>query len=244
MRVPASAGTFVCSRASRSSRGLSDTTRKGLSPALHAPVDSRTNHIHRACPVKLRMAENSLFATLLRKPWWISMSIALVLGMAGGALLPPDWRVVGTLSGFPFAVISIMAAWRQRHAPSESRVAQVDAAVRALAWPAFADLLERTFKRDGHEVRRLSGTVDFELVRNGQTLLVSARRWKSARTGIKPLLELQAAREKAGAAALYIGLGEISEPVASFASQNRIAFWRAAELAQSLRGVALPGTKP
>jgi restriction system protein len=193
--------------------------------------------------VKLRMADNSLFATLLRKPWWVSASIAMVIGMAGAALLPTDWRVVGILSGLPFAAIAAMAAWRQRHAPSESRVAQVEAIVRALPWPAFADLLEHAFRRDGHEVRRLDGPVDFELVRSGQTLLVSARRWKSARTGVKPLRELQAAREKAGAAALYIGLGEISEPVASFAAQNRIAFWRAAELAQSLRGVALPPTK-
>jgi restriction system protein len=193
--------------------------------------------------LKLRMAENSLFAILLRQRWWVSAALAGVLGVTGAALLPPQWRVVGALSGFPFAVIAAMAAWRQRHAPSESRVAQVDAAVRALAWPAFADLLEQAFQRDGHEVRRLGGAVDFELVRRGQTLLVSARRWKTARTGVEPLRELQAAREKADAAALYIGLGAISEPAASFAAQHRIAFWQAAELAQSLRGLALPASK-
>jgi len=193
--------------------------------------------------LKLRMAENSLFAILLRQRWWVSAAVALTMGLAGTALLPPDWRVVGALSGFPFAVIAAMAAWRQRHEPSESRVAQVDAAVRAMAWPAFADLLEQAFQRDGHEVRRLSGAADFELIRRGQTLLVSARRWKTARTGVEPLRELQAAREKADAAALYIGLGEISEPAAAFAAQHRIAFWQAAELAQSLRGVALPGAR-
>ena len=190
--------------------------------------------------MKLRMADNSLFAILLRKPWWVRAAVALALGLAATALLPAEWRAVGTLAGFPFAVIAAMAAWRQRHAPSQSRVAQVDAAMRTLTWPAFADLLEQAFQRDGHEVRRLGGPVDFELVRRGETLLVTARRWKSARTGVEPLRELQAAREKAGAAALYIGLGEIGDPAASFAAQHRIAFWRAAELAQSLRGVALP----
>ncbi len=189
------------------------------------------------------MAENSLFAILLRKRWWVSATVALVLGLAGVALLPREWRVIGALSGFPFVVIAAMAAWRQRDTPSESRVAQVDAAVRALAWPAFADLLQQAFHRDGHEVRRVSGAVDFELVRRGQTLLVSARRWKTARTGVEPLRELQAAREKADAAALFIGLGEISEPAAAYAAQHRIAFWQAAELAQSLRGIALPGAK-
>jgi restriction system protein len=190
------------------------------------------------------MAENSLFAILLRQRWWVSASIALALGLAGAALLPPEWRVVGSMSGFPFAVIAAIAAWRQRHTPSEGRIAQVDAAVRAMAWPAFADLLEQGFRRDGHEVRRTSGGADFELVRKGQTLLVSARRWKSARTGLEPLRELQAAREKAGAAALCIGLGEISEPAATFAAEHRIAFWQAAELAESLRGLPLPPVSP
>jgi restriction system protein len=191
--------------------------------------------------VKLRMAENSLFAILLRKRWWVSASIAVAIGLVGAALLPPDWRIAGALSGFPFAVIAAMAAWRGRHTPSDSRVAQVDAAVRALAWPAFADLLEQAFRRDGHSVTRgRGGAVDFTLERRGQTLLVSARRWKGARTGLEPLRALQAEREKDGAAALYIGLGEISEPAAAFAAQHRIAVWGAAELAETLRGLALP----
>jgi restriction system protein len=194
--------------------------------------------------VKLRMADNSLFAILLRQRWWVSASIALAIGVVAAALLPAEWRVAGALSGFPFAVIAVMAGWRGRHKPSDTRVAQVDAAARAMAWPAFADLLEQAFRRDGHEVRRLNaGAVDFELQRKGKTLLVSARRWKSARTGLEPLRELQAAREKADAAALYVGLGEISEPAAAFAAQHRIAFWQTRELAEALRGIALPPVK-
>lgn len=191
------------------------------------------------------MAQNSLFAILLRQRWWVSASIALAIGLVGMALLPPDWRVAGALSGFPFAVIAAMAAWRQRHTPSAARVAEVDAAVRALPWPAFAELLAQAFKRDGHEVKRMNNnsSVDFELRRQGQTLLVSARRWKSASTGIEPLRDLQAARETADAAALCIGLGKISEPAAAFASQHRIAVWGAAELAEALRGLPLPSAK-
>jgi restriction system protein len=207
-------------------------------------VDSRAVTITEKPTVKLRMAENSLFAILLRQRWWVSASIAVAIGLVATALLPAEWRVAGALSGFPFIVIAVMAAWRGRHTPSDSRIAQVDAALRSMPWPAFANLLEQAFRRDGHEVRRTNGSgADFELVRKGQTLLVSARRWKSARTGLEPLRELQAAREKAGAAALYIGLGEISEPAAAFAAQHRIAFWRAGELAESLRGVALPPAK-
>lgn len=186
------------------------------------------------------MAENSLFAILLRQAWWVSASIALVIGLIGVALLPADWRVAGALSGFPFAVIAVMAAWRGRHRPSADRVAEVDAAVRAMPWPAFSELLEQAFRRDGHEVRRIDGAADFELLRKGQTLLVNARRWKSARMGLEPLRELQSAREHAGAAALCIVLGEISAPAAAFAAKHRIAVWQAAELSEALRGVDLP----
>lgn len=191
--------------------------------------------------MKLRMAENSLFAILLRRPWWVSALVALGLGAAGLAIAPDGWRVVGALSGFPFVVIAAMAAWRQRHDSSPTEIAQVEAAVRGMAWPVFADLLEKAFVRDGYTVTRMTGAVDLELVGRGQTMLVSARRWKSARTGVEPLRELQAAREKADAAALCIGLGEITDAAAAFARHHRIAVWGGAELARALRGFALPG---
>ena len=163
--------------------------------------------------------------------------------MLAAALLPPDWRAAGALGGFPFAVIAAVSAWRGRGAPSPARVAQVDAAVRAMAWPAFADLLEQAFRRDGHAVERIGGGADFVLRRQGRTLLVSARRWKSARTGLEPLRELQASREKADAAALCIGLGDISSPAMAFAAEHRIAIWQAAELAHALRGMPMPPLK-
>ncbi|HET9977582.1 MAG TPA: restriction endonuclease, partial [Burkholderiaceae bacterium] len=63
--------------------------------------------------MKLKMAENSLFAVLLRSPWWVSTAIGVALGALGVALLPESWRVAAALSGFPFLVIGAMAAWRQ-----------------------------------------------------------------------------------------------------------------------------------
>lgn len=189
------------------------------------------------------MADNSLFAVLLRSRWWVSALVAAVLGLLGTALMPVGWKVAGALSGFPFAVIAVMAAWRQRHRPSEARIVQVDAALRAMAWPAFADLLEQAFRRDGHQVTRVTGAADFELLRQGKTLLVCARRWKGAHVGVEPLRELQALREETGAAALFIGLGARSDAATAFAAQHRIAFWGAAEVAESLHGLPLPAPK-
>lgn len=189
--------------------------------------------------MKLKMAKNSLFAILLRSRWWVSASVAVVLVLLAWVLLPADFRVAGALGSFPFVVIAAMAAWRQRHAPSAARVAQTAAAAGAMAWPAFAGLLEQAFQRDGHTVTRRQGAADFKLERQGRLMLVSARRWKSARTGLEPLRELQTARGDT-ADALYIGLGELSEQAVAYAAEHQIAVWQAAELAQALRGMELP----
>ena len=187
------------------------------------------------------MAKNSLFAVLLRSPWWISAVLALVLGLLGAALLPDRFRVAGALSGLPFAVIAVIAARRQWHLPSTTRVAETQQALAAMPWPAFAALLEQAFRRDGYTVQRCkTDAFDFELERQGRRMLVSARRWKSARTGLDALRALQAAREASDAPdALFVGLGEISANAQPFAAEHRIAIWQAAELAQALRGLPL-----
>lgn len=187
------------------------------------------------------MAQNSLFAVLLRSPWWISFVIAGVLGLLGFALLPEQVRVAGALGGFPFIVIGIIAANRQRHLPSGKQVEATQQAVLAMGWPVFSAVLQRVFERDADEIRpsRRPG-VDFEVERKGRVMLVSARRWKSARTGIESLRALQQAREAADAPdALYVGLGPLSESAGPYAAEHGIEIWQAAELARALRGIAL-----
>ena len=194
--------------------------------------------------MKFKPSPNSLFAILLRSPWWISVAIAVALGLVGAALLPDGFRVAGALSGLPFVVIGVIAAVRQRHLPSAARVAETQQALQTMAWPAFAALLEQAFRRDGYTVQRgQTAAVDFELVRQGRRMLVSARRWKSARTGQEVLRALQTARDQLDAPdALYIGLGELSDTARPFAAQHRIAIWHAPELAQAFRGLPLGDT--
>jgi restriction system protein len=191
------------------------------------------------------MAKNSLFAVLLRSPWWISAVIAGVLGLAGFVLLPDSFRVAGALSGLPFAVIGAMAARRQSHLPSAARIAQTQQALATMAWPAFADLLELAFQRDGYAVQRgkVAG-VDFELERQGRRTLVCARRWKSAHTALSVLRALQEIRDATDTPyALYIGLGPLTDTAQPFAKQNAITVWQASELAHALRGLPLGPAK-
>jgi restriction system protein len=195
--------------------------------------------------MKLKMAENSLFAILLRSPWWASALVGAAIGALAVALLPPDWRVAGALSGFPFFVIAAMAAWRQSKLPRAADVERTQQAVSAMAWAAFAALLEQAFVRDGYAVQRkgVSDGVDFVLERHSRRMHVSARRWKSAQTGVETLRALQAAREAAEEDlindALVIGLGPLTDSARALATDKRIAVWQAAELAQALRGLKL-----
>ncbi|HVK31532.1 MAG TPA: restriction endonuclease [Burkholderiaceae bacterium] len=196
--------------------------------------------------MKFQMAKNSLFAILLRKPWWVSLLIAVALGLVAAALLPADYRVAGAISGFPFLVIAGLAAWRQRLLPSATQVEATRQAVSAMAWPAFAALLEQAFRRDGYTVSRparSSDAVDFVLERGNRRMFVAARRWKSARTGLEALRALQVAREAADGErindALVVALGELTDSARPFAAEQRIAVWQAAEIAQALRGIPL-----
>jgi hypothetical protein len=149
-------------------------------------------HPHAAAPagdlrLPFKLPPNSLFAVMLRSPWWVSLLIAAVLGLVAAALLPDAFRVVGALSGFPFIVIAAMAAQRHWRLPSAARVQQTQAAASALGWPAFQALLDAGFRRNGFEVLPAPGgeAVDFVLQRQGRRTLVSARRWKSARLGVE-----------------------------------------------------------
>jgi len=191
--------------------------------------------------LKFRMAKNSLFAVLLRSPWWISALIALVLALLGLAVLPERFRIMAVVSGAPFVVIAAISARRRWNVPSTERVAETHAALSRMPWPAFADLLQQSFRRDGYTVMPSStSAVDFELTRNGRRMLVCARRWKSARTGLEALRALQAAREAADAAdGLYIGLGSLTDTAAPFAAEHGIAVWSATELAHAFRGLPL-----
>jgi restriction system protein len=196
--------------------------------------------------MKFKMPSNSLFSLLLRKPWWISLLIAVVLGVAAAALLPREFRVVGAVSGFPFLVIAAMAAKRQWGLPSAARVLQTQDAVSAMTWPVFSAVLTQALARDGYVVTPgKAEAVDLLVERQGRVMVVCARRWKSARVGIETLRALQASCDNLEAAqALCICLGELTDNARPFATAKGITVWQAAELALALRGMDLLAAKP
>ena len=183
--------------------------------------------------MKLAMHRNSLFAVLLRSPWWASAAVAVGVP-AGMRLVLPD--VYAFFAAFPFLVVAAIAAWRQLRAPSAAKVAHRLEALRAQPWEEFADAVESAYRRDGYSVSRLDGReADFELTKGGRTSLVSCKRWKAARTGVEPLRELHAARRRREAdECVYIAAGDISANALSFSAQNGVKLLHGAELAKLL----------
>lgn len=187
--------------------------------------------------MKFKMSQNSIFAVLLRSPWWMSAGVALLLSAGGFAALPLEYAAMGVFAAVPFAVISIMAAYKQLRAPSGTRVQAVTEAVAAMTWADFSRTVEAGFRRDGCEVERLpTPGADFALSKDGHVAIVSAKRWKAARNGVEPLRELQAVREKRGAReAIYIALGDVSDNALQYAKAQGVSLMTAPELTKLLR---------
>lgn len=189
--------------------------------------------------MKLKMAENSLFAILLRKPWWISMAISAVLGLATSAILPARFAAFGIAGGLPFLVVGVIAFFRQRGAPSAARIAHMRDMVSAISWRDFSGAVQAAFRRDGYDVvRQVGPAADFAIEREGHRALISCKRWKAASIGVEPLRELHAASEAhAAQQSIFIGIGPLTDNARHFANEKKILVMQDAELAQLLQGL-------
>lgn len=182
--------------------------------------------------MKLEMHKNSLFAILLRSPWWVSLAVAGALFAGLRLMIPP---LYASFFALPFLVVGAYAAWKQLRAPSAQSIARKVEAARAMDAKTFAAALEAGFRREGFEVTRLEGEdVDFELDRSGSRILVACRRWKAARTGVEPLRQLKAAARARKADCIYVVAGEMSPAAATFAAENGIRIFSGTELARRL----------
>ena len=190
--------------------------------------------------MKFKMSDKSLFAMLLRAPWWVSFVVAGLVGMAGRLLFPADMVVFGLLAGFPFAVIGCIAAVRQWRAPSAAMVESTMQAIGAMSWKEFSGVMEEALRRDGFLVKPLQGGVaDFVAAKVGTHALVSCKRWKAAKPGVEHLRELVAAVQAHDEArqAIYVTIGELSSNAQQFSKENNIRVLQGPALAQLLQGL-------
>jgi len=182
--------------------------------------------------MKWELNKNSLFAVLLRSPWWVSALAAIGLVVGLRLLIPTSYAVFAAL---PLAVIAAYVGWQQLRAPSAGRIAGTLERLRAMSWEDFSAAIEEAYRLEGYTVSRLAAHADFELVQGSRSTLVACKRWKATRTGIEPLRELEAARRAREAQeCIYVAAGEITEQAREFAAQKSIHLVHGAELAKLL----------
>jgi restriction system protein len=149
--------------------------------------------------MKFKMAENSLFAILMRNPWWISLMIVIVFSLLCLAILPKNLVIFGIMGTFPFFVTGIVAFKRQWGKPSAAVQEAELTRLYSLSWRDFSAELETKFVKQGYEVERLkTGVADFKLEKNGNVTLVAAKRYKAATHGLEALQALVAQQERRG----------------------------------------------
>jgi restriction system protein len=187
--------------------------------------------------VAFKISDNSLFARLLRAPWWVSFAVAAVVTAGMFALLPKDLKTAAIVSGVPFIVIGMIAAWKQRNTLSPKQVEAALEKLTAMTTKEFSDALAAAYQREGYTVKPHGKPgADLALEKQGYTTLVSCKRWKAANHGVEALRELLAAMEKAETGrGVYVALYAVSDAAAQFAEKNGIRALRADELADMTR---------
>jgi restriction system protein len=180
--------------------------------------------------MKWGMSENSLFAVLMRSPWWVSFLVAAGVFALMRYFLDAMFAFAGAL---PFLFIGFVAGWKQFRAPSAKKIAASLDALRQASWEEVAQTLEAGFRREGYAVKRTDGAADFALERAARLTLVAAKRWKASRTGVEPLRELaELGQEKGAGECWYLCAGEMTANARQFARDKAVKVVEGAELAR------------
>jgi restriction system protein len=189
--------------------------------------------------VKFKISEKSLFAVLLRSPWWYSLALGVAVIAVSRALLSNELWIFGAMGGVPFLVISCIALYRQRHRMSESKVTTTLETLSQQGWKDFSAQLEAQLRRHGYQIESSAAGAgaDYVLSRQGRVSVLSAKRWKAAQVSEADLQALKNSMNAHEARdGLYLSMGRANAKVLAFAQLNRIAILSNAPLAEFVAG--------
>jgi restriction system protein len=175
----------------------------------------------------------------------VSFLLVAVISTVAFALLPNDFKFVGVLSSFPFAVVGTIAAWRQRSQLSSVEAETLQNAMAGMNWREFSTLLKQAFVKEGYTVTAVppsDGLGDFLLTRQGQTTLVCAKRWKAAAWGIDNMQTLLSEKETHGASHLMcVSLLATPNTLKKFVTQQPVT-WLSGQALWALVASIYPNT--
>jgi len=185
-----------------------------------------------------KMAKGSLFAVLLRSPWWYSASIGLFFIGIGLAIAGGKYAILGITGALPFFGIAGYSGYKQSKLPSRKRVFEVAEQAQKMRSGEIAEKIAKSYTDNGYESTVFKGAAaELELTRGRRTVLLSSKRFKVGSTGIEPLKQLVAVGKTVDATNyLYVALGEISMAARDYARLNGIELIQADELAAFFDG--------
>ena len=187
--------------------------------------------------MKFKMAENSLFAILLRSRWWVSFLVGAIWALLAAAFVPQPYKFIAILGSLPFWGVGFVAFIRQVDVPSDAEQERLLNHAASQNWSDFAADLERAWQAEGYSVERINqSTHDFVLRRNGKTTLAFAKRWKAINHGVEPLRQLlQATEQHQADACAYVCIVSLAETAQAFADQAQMAIVSSSTLAGLLK---------
>ena len=194
--------------------------------------------------MQLKMRENSLFAVLLRSPWWYSVLIAGFLVMIGQLFLSGKYLIYAIPIAFPFLVIAVIAGYRQATSPGSKKLEDTETWIRSARARDFTAALTRGYEKEGYAVTPFKGkAAELQIEKDERVRLVSCKRVKAASTGAEPFQALVTAGEHHEVAGLiYIGLGELSAEALDIVEEERIELVTLEELATLLHDAVREST--
>ena len=180
-----------------------------------------------------RMSENSLFAMLLRSPWWYSALFGVVIIAISIALFGGQFVILGLFASLPFLGIAGYTGYKQAQLPSQKRIEEVHTQAQKMTAIQIAKEISASYEDIRFDSDPFKGNAaELELTRGNRKILLCTKRFKVGNTGIEPLKQLVAAGEKIEATAyLYVALGDISSAAQDYAKKNDIELIQAARLA-------------
>ena len=188
----------------------------------------------------IKMAHGSVFAVLLRSPWWYSALIGVVILAISLVVGNSQVAVLVISCSLPFFGIAGYAAFKQSQQPSRKRVLEVAQEARELSAIQIAAKIAENYTKVRYDCDPFKGkAADLVLERGNKKFLLCSKRFKAANTGIEPLKQLVSAGENAEATGyLYVALGEISAAAQEYAASNNIELIQPARLAAYFDGQA------
>jgi restriction system protein len=201
------------------------------------------------------------YGIFMRIPPWTCIPIAVVaygivsaviIAFSEGNKLTAGLAGIAPLAGGGVAALILLAGFKafvERMAREKILAKQTGIeSIRSLSWSQFELLVGQIYRQQGYEVVETGGGgpdggIDLKLRRDGLTIVVQCKQWKSWKVGVGPLREIYGVMIASGAdRAIFVTSGVFTKEALAFAADKPIGMVDGTELLRLLAEVQ--GSEP